>query len=179
MRIPFILAVFIFAVVNAMGQKSSTSKLNPWSFEYRDSVNGTYKGSEYPSFDLTTLDGRRITNESSKGKITFFSFWFESCAGCRQEIPEMNALYDSLKDNARFQFVAITFDSEESLPDFIAKFNIHFPVATVGHEEELERLNHHNGYPSLAIIDKEGRINLIGDSKYSVNWLLTVLRGLL
>ena len=52
-----------------------------------------------PPFRVISMDGKVITNESCKGKVTFISFWFEGCTGCRAEFAEMNELYDSLKND--------------------------------------------------------------------------------
>jgi cytochrome oxidase Cu insertion factor (SCO1/SenC/PrrC family) len=146
-----------------MGQQSDIKAKSRWSFAYGDSVNNTFTGTAYVPFDITTLDGKLITTESSKGKITIFCFWFEGCTGCRAEVNELNALYDSLKNNPGYQFAAITFDDKESLPGFVTKYNIHYPIATVDKEDEFKRLNYHNGCPSLLILDKEERIQFEKD----------------
>ncbi len=112
--------------------------------------------------DVTTLEGKHITNESCKGKVTFLNFWFETCAGCMQELPELNKVYDSLKDDPNFQFVAITFESKESIPAFLKDHNMPFPIACVKSEAETKRLNYRNGYPLNIVLDKDGKIMIMG-----------------
>lgn len=142
-------------------------------------------GKKYMPFDVTTLDGKRLTNASCKGKVTFINFWFEGCQPCRGEFGQLNNLYDSLKDNPHFQFIAITFDPKETLPDFVLKNNIHYPVATVEDQAESKRLDFRMGYPNSIVLDKTGKIAYIGmkaitnkDAKYEVPFstILSVIK---
>ena len=114
------------------------------------------------SFDFTSLDGKKFTNESCKGKVTFISFWFESCGGCRAEFPEINKLYQTIRANPDYQFIAVTFDPKESLPEFINENKIKFPVATVSEKSVFNKLNYGMGCPSIIILDARGNIGLIG-----------------
>jgi peroxiredoxin len=109
-------------------------------------------------FDVTTLDGKHINNISLIGKITWLNFWFEDCPGCRNEFDKLNRLYDSLKTDTDFQFVAITYDKKETLPAFIKQFNLKYPIATVANSAVAQILNYANGFPSNILIDKQGKV---------------------
>src|SRR5579872_1254530 len=81
---------------SAMGQNAQPTTGKSWALPNMDSI---YKGTQYVSFEMTTLDGRRLTNELCKGKVVFMDFWFEGCRGCREEFGKLNESYDSLKNN--------------------------------------------------------------------------------
>jgi peroxiredoxin len=151
--IPFLVTITIYA--NGQDEKTTRS----WVKNNMDSV---YKGTNYVPFEITTLNGEKMTNESCKGKVVLFDFWFEGCAGCREEFGKMNELYDSLKNDPGYVFVAVTFDAPSTLPDFIRKFSIRFPVATIMNETEALRLNFGQGFPSKVILDKAGRVAFTG-----------------
>jgi len=157
---------FIFLLViifyNSYSQSPVQKPAKSWAMPYMDSI---YKGTMYVPFELTTLDGRKYTNESCMGKTVFFDFWFEGCHGCRDEFDKLNELYDSLKNDARYVFIAVTFDKGEELPEFIKKYNMHYPIASAPPMEEVQRLNYMLGFPSKVILDKEGRIVHIGMTK--------------
>jgi cytochrome c biogenesis protein CcmG/thiol:disulfide interchange protein DsbE len=123
-----------------------------------DSLQTSHVGKPYLQFEATTLDGKKINNESLKGKITWLNFWFEACPGCRNEFDKLNRLYDSLKNDPDFQFVAITYDKKETLPAFIKQFGLNYPIATVANQDIAYNMNYRNGFPTNILIDKEGNI---------------------
>lgn len=135
-------------------------------FPNYDSMQRSHIGKTYPAFEITTLDGRKINQNSLIGKVTWLNFWFEDCPGCRNEFDKLNKLYDSLKNNPDFQFVAITYDRKETLPEFIKQFKLNFPIATVPSEAIAQTMNYGNGFPTNMIIDKHGKVAL-------VRWWLT------
>lgn len=126
-----------------------------------DSVFKSHVGKQYVPFNITTTDGRHLTNESCKGKIVVFNYWFEDCGGCRGEIKYLNALYDSLKHDPLIEFVAVTFDKKETLPAFIQTFKLHYPIATIPSQYEAYRLNYRMGFPTNFIIDKTGKVAMM------------------
>ncbi len=120
-----------------------------------------YKGKHYPAYDLTTLDGKRLTNEVCRDKVTFISFWFEGCSGCREEFEEVNALYDSLKNDPQCNFVALTFDDTTGLKAFVTKHSLRFPIATTS-QEEFRKLSYGMACPSMVMLSRNGDIGFIG-----------------
>lgn len=139
-----------------------------------DSIQNSYAGLEYVPINVTSLNGSNITNTSLKGKVTWLNFWFEACPGCRNEFGKLNKLYDSLKNDPQFQFIAITYDKKETLPAFIKQFDLHYPIATVGSQAETDRLSYAHGYPTNIVIDKNGKVALVRwwlmerDAKYGI-----------
>jgi cytochrome oxidase Cu insertion factor (SCO1/SenC/PrrC family) len=154
-----LLTILIACNTYAQTAKSPTGSFS--GYPNMDSIEKVCIGAKYLPFDVTTLDGKRLTNESCNGKVIFINFWFEACFPCRGEFGKLNELYDSLKDNPAYEFVAITFDRKETLPDFIQKTGIHYPIATVSDKVESKRLNYAMPYPSCIIVDKYGRIRYI------------------
>ncbi len=121
-----------------------------------------YRGTEYRTFNLTTLEGKEVNNKNIKDKVTVLNFWFESCPGCMGEVAEVNELYRRLKNDPKCEFIAVTFDGTASLSGFIQKHGMNYPIATTGDSKMASQLNYGMGYPSLIVIDKEGKIALIG-----------------
>lgn len=139
-----------------------------------DSIQNSYVGLDYVPINVISLDGLHITNASLKGKVTWLNFWFEACPGCHNEFDKLNKLYDSLKNDSQFQFMAITYDKKEKLPAFINQFALHYPIATVGSQAATDRLSYAHGYPTNIVIDKNGKVALVRwwlmerDAKYGI-----------
>lgn len=155
MKILFVILSLLFCSSIAFAQRGINTKPD------YDSIQNSYVGLEYVPINVTSLDGRHITNASLKGKVTWLNFWFEACPGCRNEFDKLNKLYDSLKNDPQFQFIAITYDKKETLPAFIRQFNLHYPTATVGSQVETDRLSYTHGYPTNIVIDKNGKVVLV------------------
>ncbi|HXS37836.1 MAG TPA: TlpA disulfide reductase family protein [Flavipsychrobacter sp.] len=124
---------------------------------YTDSLNHTHIGQDYMPFDLTTLDGKRITNKNSIGKITLIIFTLQTCDGW-WDFPTLNDLY---RANPSFQVVAVMFD-KKNIQEFIKKYDILFPIAFVS-SLQLHQMNYRNGEPSFILLDKNGKIALLED----------------
>ncbi len=95
---PFLLACF-----TAYGQNKDS--LN--EMEQRRVLNESFfkniTGESLPDFTAKNLSGISYSaNKLKNGKVTFLSFWFESCAPCIAEIPNLNRLYSMTKDNSGF-----------------------------------------------------------------------------
>jgi len=123
-----------------------------------DSVNRTHSGKPYVPINLRTISGDVITSDSIKGKVTLINFWFKACTGCMVEYPILNNIFSDLKDNPEFMLITITFDPEDSLPDFIEENGIRFPIVSVGHKDSSGRLNFNNGYPTNILIGPDNKI---------------------
>ena len=55
---------------------------------------------KFPSFKGKDLDGNDVTSEElfAQNKVTVVNFWFNECKPCVEELSEMNALNDRIKE---------------------------------------------------------------------------------
>lgn len=114
-------------------------------------------GKEYPIKNEKTLSGRFISIDDLKGKPTLINLWFTACAPCIKEIPVLNQLKSIYND--RFNFLSITFDSEDKVNQLLAKHNFDFEHI-VGSKELTTKLGF-NGYPVNLFLDKNGIVRII------------------
>ena len=79
--------------------------------------------------DFHFQDGSSGRYRDWLGKWVVINYWAEWCAPCRQEIPELNALYRA-RDPARLVVVGVNFDGIEGddLVVLVTKMNIAYPV---------------------------------------------------
>lgn len=110
-------------------------------------------------FTLEGLDGSKVSLSSFKGKVVLLSFWATWCGPCKQEMPEMQALYQKLKGRA-FEVVAVDMmEDKPTVAGFIARSGYTFPVLldTTG-EVGGTSLYDARAIPTNYVIDKTGRI---------------------
>lgn len=114
-------------------------------------------GKKFPIDMEMTLDGKKITLEDLKGKPTLINLWFTSCAPCIEEMPVLNNLQS--KYTEKFNFIAITMDSESKVKNFLEKHQ--FTFTHIVNSKKLTSNLGLVGYPVNLFLDKNGIVKLI------------------
>lgn len=112
---------------------------------------------EAPDFkvmDLATRD--TVSLEDYRGSVTLVNIWATWCLPCRDEMPSMQALYDSLAGRG-FRIAAISIDegSPEDVVAFAQKLGLTFDIL---HDRSgtVERLYQTTGVPESFLLDRRG-----------------------
>lgn len=136
------------------------------------------KGDRFPDFELTTLDGEKISSQELNDKYILFNFWFTSCGPCIQEMPELNELVEEFKEEEVI-FLAPTFNTTSQVNKFLNRFNFDYQIIPDVKDFCLE-LNIRS-YPTHFIVSPEGVIEkvMIGYSPVTVNSFRKSLNKLL
>lgn len=159
-RIFLLLALFVF--INASSQVNDSMEIESMRIRSESQFDSNVIGKVLPDFTAKDMNGKTYTNNTvSNGKVTFVNLWFISCEPCIAEIPNLNRLYDVLKDSLDFQFFAITWEPEIRAKEAIKKYNIRFPVLSLASPREAMQLTFGKGFPTNIILDKQGKIRSI------------------
>jgi peroxiredoxin len=67
-------------------------------------------GSAAPDFTAASLEGEPVRLVDYRGKVVLLNVWATWCAPCREEMPSMQRLYDSL-DGEDFEILAVSVDA--------------------------------------------------------------------
>ena len=112
---------------------------------------------EAPDFDLPLLDGGQVKLEKLRGKIVLLDFWATWCAPCEIQMPVLDALWGATSHDD-FAIVGISVDQDPpaKVADWVAKRGFGYPIA-LG-DPDLAMRYGVLGYPTLMLIDPEGRI---------------------
>lgn len=115
-----------------------------------------------PAFSLATLNGGTVTSGDLRGHVVVLAFWATWCSPCRQELPDLQKVYERYKDKPNIDFYAVggpwggdTLGKESA---FAAQINVSLPLAFDSHgaAQTLGIL----GFPALVILDGNDHVRL-------------------
>jgi thiol-disulfide isomerase/thioredoxin/outer membrane lipoprotein-sorting protein len=118
-------------------------------------------GEELTEFKFETLDGKPVTPDDLKGKTVLLDFWQVDCAPCKAHTPDLEKVYQQLKDNDKFAFYAVSVDGKNRVPNEIADRTLKnwggtFPVLR-DPDFTAEKLQV-AGTPTLMLLGPDGRL---------------------
>lgn len=164
MRLTFLilLAVALGAVV---GCKKEESKTRPAA----ESLAKAVEGAVAPDFTVKDLAGKEVKLSALKGKVVLVNFWATWCPPCKEEIPSMMKLNQSMAGK-QFQMLAVSIDEggREAVEGYFKKSGNSLP-AYLDIEGEVSRLYGTTGVPETFIVDKAGiiRKKVVGGMDWS------------
>ena len=118
---------------------------------------GLGPGDSPPELELTDLTGSPVTLKNFAGKVLLLNFWASWCAPCIDEMPELERLYQALK-NEGFVVVAIGVeDTAEELAKIQQRLKLSFPILLdkEGNAKSRYRLA---GFPESFFVNRSGQI---------------------
>jgi len=120
-------------------------------------------GQPVPAFEVTTLEGKKITHQDLAGKNTLIFFWQTHCPICRRITPIMVELH---KKYGAQELTILALNVDEVLglevPDgerreFIAQSGIEYPVAMLDSETRAA-FGNINIFPAMFWVETDGTI---------------------
>jgi cytochrome c biogenesis protein CcmG/thiol:disulfide interchange protein DsbE len=114
-------------------------------------------GMAAPDFTLPDMAGKNQQLSDYRGKVIFLNFWATWCKPCKEEMPSMQVLWDSLKKED-FVMLAVSMDrvtTTKEISPFVENLKLTFPILTDswGQTDKRYKLM---GVPETYIIDQSG-----------------------
>lgn len=127
-------------------------------------------------FTLPLLNGGEATLSAYRGKPVLIDFWATWCAPCVGQIPLFNDFHAKYGDELPLLAVATDTEGAEAVAPFAEEHGIAYPVLMGS--EALARDWGLLGFPTLFVIDAEGRIQEAHVGPLSEDWLLELAEEL-
>lgn len=132
-------------------------------------------GDMAPDFQMTLVDGTKVSMADLRGKVVVLNFWATWCVPCRKELPTLDGYYEAQK-KAGLRVFAVT--TEDSVPLFQLKklFEVmHIPaVRKLRGPYEIMK-----GVPTNYVIDRSGHIRYARAGAFDLDALNETLVPLL
>jgi peroxiredoxin len=112
-------------------------------------------GKPAPDFTLKDVDGRELALKDLRGKTVLLNFWATWCAPCREEMPQLKALYDEFKDKG-LEVIAIDYsESAEIARKYFDEHKYTFR-SLLDPGRAADNKYGAGGIPKVVLIDKDG-----------------------
>lgn len=168
------LAGYVFVKISSVSDRGETRSKPPDFSSYQ-------KASVYEqagSWSIRTLEGKKVAFSQFNGKVVFLNFWATWCPPCVAEMPSIQNLYDSLK-NDNVAFVLIADENKRTVQNFMKKNRFTFPVYVQG--KDLPDLFNTRRIPATYILDQKGTVVFkhVGSAKWDDEACLRFFRSLM
>ncbi len=113
-----------------------------------------------PDFTLHTMNGPNMRLQEQRGRVVMVNFWATWCGPCRQEMPQLNRLYEKYHA-AGFVLLGVNVDDDQRKAAEVAgKLGVTFPVL-LDTDKTVSKLYDLSTMPSTVIIDRDGKVRYV------------------
>lgn len=124
-------------------------------------------GGEAPDFQFTDFKGKKRRLSEFRGKYVLIDFWGTWCGPCRREMPYLKSAYRNFQPRG-FEILGMNTDDEAILSQvksWLEKNDLLWPQATLYSIREIIRSYRIHSYPTTLLIDPEGKIISLNQTK--------------
>ena len=124
-------------------------------------------GGEVPDFNFTDFQGKKRKLSEFRGKYVLIDFWGLWCPACRTELPYLKLAYSRFQARG-FEILGMNTDQPEmmqSLKATLKQNNLTWTQAQLDSIREVLRNYRIHLYPSTLLIDPEGKIVSLNQTK--------------
>jgi peroxiredoxin len=107
-------------------------------------------------FTLKDLHGKKVTLSELRGKIVLINFWATWCPPCRQEMPDLNAIYTSFQSQG-LVVLSITNEDLFKVGSYLSQANYH-PTVLFDSGDKIAKQFHVDGIPRTFLFDRDGKL---------------------
>ena len=127
-----------------------------------------------PEFNLKDQYGVEHSLEKYRGKVVVLNFWTTWCPVCKEEIKDIEKLYEDYgKNQEDVVFLGVSNENMDKIKSYVEKNNYKFPTV-VG--EDVMRDYFIRAFPTVFIIDKNGNVFKYGVGAVSPEILKNVIK---
>ena len=132
-------------------------------------------GAPAPPFELTLVDGSKVTLDALRGQVVLLNFWATWCVPCRKELPTLDAYYGAMQQHG-LRVYAIT--TEDSVP--MSQLKKLFAAMKMPSVRRIKGpYGPLTGVPTNYVIDRSGRLRYAQSGAFDLDSLNALLVPLL
>ena len=115
-------------------------------------------GKPAPNFKAKTIAGAAVDLAELRGKVVLLDFWATWCLPCQRELPNLEKLHREFQDKG-LVVVGLNVGEERTAVDkFLGSMALTYPLVLVDNEAELVAQLAVNAFPTMVLIDSEGKV---------------------
>jgi len=134
-----------------------------------------------PAFSLKNLQGGHSRLSDYRGQVVLLNFWATWCGPCRAEMPSMEKLWQTYRDQG-LVVVAVSTDNggESRIKNFARRLELTFPIL-LDPDSQASDAYQVSGIPVSFLIDRQGRVvaRILGSKDWSSEATVQQVEGLL
>ena len=110
-----------------------------------------------PDFELTTLEGERVSAKALRGKVVLLDFWGTWCAPCVSAVPSLRKMSERTAGDP-FVLLSISNDQDEKvLRAFVSRYEMEWPQVWDGNRAFTSQ-SQVNSFPTYVLVGHDGEI---------------------
>lgn len=114
-------------------------------------------GDPAPDFDLVLLDGTEVSLSDLQGQVVVLNFWASWCMPCREEAPDLQAVWEAYQDEDVVLIGIGHKDAEDASQAFVEEFRLTYPNG-VDPKGRISRAYGVTAVPETFVIDAAGKV---------------------
>jgi peroxiredoxin len=113
-----------------------------------------------PDFTLHTLTGPNMRLQEQRGRVVMVNFWATWCSPCRQEMPQLNKLYERYRASGLVLLGVNVDEDPRHASDVATRLGLKFPVL-LDTDKAVSRVYDLGSMPSTVLIDRDGQVRYL------------------
>ena len=116
------------------------------------------KNKQAPNVTFTTIEGKKISMASLKGKVVLINFWATECRACVTEMPALASIYNEFASKG-FEVIAVAmpYDPPAQVLNYATQKKLPFPVMDDGLGDIVRQFDDVSVTPTTYIYNKQGK----------------------
>ncbi len=118
---------------------------------------GISEGNRAPDFRLEDLDGNQVSLQDHRGQVVLINFWATWCEPCRDEIPDIEAVYQARRDEGFAVLGVNSHETRGAIEPFVGELGVSYPIL-IDENGRVEKTYRPVGLPMSVLVDQDGII---------------------